>query len=89
MPADEICIAGRKVAEEVVKRSFQKRGTIREHQEIGLLGIPCPRTSRELRWLAESPDALYATILSIASLGDSNQKGLMETGRIRARARID
>jgi hypothetical protein len=36
MPADEICIVGRKVAEEVVKRSFQKRGTIREHQEIGL-----------------------------------------------------
>jgi hypothetical protein len=61
MPANEICIVGRKVAEEVVKRSFQKRGTIREHQEIGLLGIPCPRTSRELRWLAESPDALYAT----------------------------
>jgi hypothetical protein len=29
---------GVKVAEEVVKRSFQKRGTIREHQEIGLLG---------------------------------------------------
>ena len=43
-PADEICIVGRKVAEEVVKRSFQKRGTIREHQEIGLIGIPCPRT---------------------------------------------
>jgi hypothetical protein len=40
MPAGEICIVGRKVAEEVVKRSFQKRGTIREHQEIGLLGIP-------------------------------------------------
>jgi hypothetical protein len=36
------CIVGRKVADEVVKRSFQKRGTIREHQEIGLLGIPCP-----------------------------------------------
>ena len=32
------------VAEEVVKRSSQKRGTIREHQEIGLLGIRCPRT---------------------------------------------
>jgi hypothetical protein len=44
MPADEIRIVGRKVAEEVVKRSFQKRGTIREHQEIGLLGIRCPRT---------------------------------------------
>jgi hypothetical protein len=26
-----------KVAEEAVKRSFQKRGTIREHQEISLL----------------------------------------------------
>jgi hypothetical protein len=26
MPADEICIVGRKLAEEVVKRSFQKRG---------------------------------------------------------------
>jgi hypothetical protein len=44
MPADEICIVGPKVAEEVVKRSVQKRGTIREHQEIGLVGIPCPRT---------------------------------------------
>jgi hypothetical protein len=36
MPADEICMVDPKVADEVVKRSFQKRGTIREHQEIGL-----------------------------------------------------
>jgi hypothetical protein len=98
MPADEICIVGRKVAEEVVKRSFRKRGTIREHQEIGLLGIPCPRTSRELRCLAASPDALYATCFDQSAPLQSFQlqvweiptkKGLMETGRIRARARID